>query len=184
MSGGLQRVSVAEVLEEAQKVRPSEIVLGSNGEQSVISWEGTPVSTLWLTGYVDRLIAAGLVRPADSTAGLAGEALALVEHGNDERLHAWHRALGGLPKELLEAARVHFEKNGLPAEWRRGHLKPSDVSRWVRARAVRHVPAHLACPAHPGQREATCSECGRKRRESISPERIREIRATLGGMTR
>lgn len=166
MSGDLQRVGdVVSDLDLARKSAPSEISLREDGTPAVIQWEGTPVSRLWLTGYVDRLIAARLVEPyAGLGRDLSAADRAMLERDNTERLGAWHRALGGLPQELLEQARLHFERHGLPAEWRRGYLKPSDVSRWVRSRARRRIPDGDECSSHPGEWADSCRPCAEERR--------------------
>lgn len=179
---GVQRLSDAlTALEDAKRDGPAEVAVTPDGRAGVIQWQGTPVSELWVTGYVDRLIAARLVEPAAGLGrDLTEQERALMRRAADERLAAWHRALAGLPQEGLEAARIHFERHGLPAEWRRGYLKPSDVSAWVRARAVRRIPAGQECEVHEGQWAHSCRACGEERRAARSRlpegfmERLRE----------
>ena len=84
------------------------------------------------------------------------------------------RALAGLPLEGLEAARVHFERHGIP-DGRWGYLRPSDVSQWVRARARRRIPGGQECPEHPDQWGHSCQPCKDARRASVTPDLIRTI---------
>lgn len=165
MSGEVQRVGdLAGVLESARQVAPSEVAVAEDGTTAVIQWQGTPVSPMWITGYVDRLIAAGLVKPYGGlSGGITPEDAHLAQKDNDDRLAAWHRIVGGLPQELLEGARVHFERHGLP-DRRYGYLTPTDVSRWVRARAKRRIPAGQECETHPDEWADTCRPCAEDRR--------------------
>lgn len=182
MSGDVQRVGdLAGVLERARQEAPSEVAIADDGTTAVIQWQGTPVTPLWVTGYVDRLIAAGLVKPYSGLGrDLSPADLRLAQKDNDQRLEAWHRIIGGLPQELLEAARVRFERDGLPEGRKFGYLQPTDVSRWVRARAKRRIPAGNECETHPDEWADSCRPCAedrKRRRASLPPgfmDRIRE----------
>lgn len=168
MSGAVERVTagaLAESLAVARQEAPSEVALTGDGEQAVIQWQGTPVSPQWLTGYLDRLIGAGLVKPIDFVdPSLPERERALVAKDNDERLRAWHLTLGGLPQELLEAARTHFMRHGLPDGAMGYYLRPVDVSKWVRARAKRRIPSGDECETHPDEWADTCHACTDERR--------------------
>ena len=161
---------------------PSETTIAADGTTAIIQWQGTPVTSEWLTQYVHALIAARLVEPWQLGGDQAQTAQARA--ANRDRLTAWHRALAGLPREGLEAARLHFEKHGVPADSRgskRWFLRPSDVSEWVRARARRRIPADKACEKHPDQWAHACDPCsyaGPIPREQALAH-IARIRATL-----
>lgn len=169
MSGDVQRVSMGGLraeLEAARQHAPSEVAIAEDGTQSVISWQGTPVTKLWVSGYVDRLIAAGLVKPYGGLGRDLGEAeRVLIQKDNDDRLAAWHKALGGLPQEILEAFKFKYERHGRP-DGKSYFLQPYEVSRWVRARAVRRIPEGQECEAHEGQWAHSCRECAEDRRRS------------------
>ncbi|PMC76390.1 hypothetical protein [Brachybacterium sp. UMB0905] len=161
---------------------PTELVTAADGTTGVIQWEGTAVDGQWLTNYVNQLIAARLVEPWQLGGDKAQTAHARA--ANRDRLTSWHRALAGLPQEGLDAARQHFEKHGVPADSRgsrRWHLRPSDVSDWVRARARRLIPAEKACEAHPSEWRHSCTQCDYA--GPVDPDRARsyiaQIRATL-----
>lgn len=134
---------------------PTELVTAADGTTGIIQWEGTAVDGQWLTNYVNALITARLVEPWQPGGTQAQTAQARA--ANRDRLTSWHRALAGLPQEGLEAARQHFEKHGPPST--RWHLRPADVSDWVRARARRLIPAEKACEAHPEEWKHSCTQC-------------------------
>lgn len=165
----LQRIGdIATNLDIARREAPSEVAVAADGTTGIIQWQGTPVARQWLTAWVHKLMAAKLAEPyAD---GSEPEARAT----NAARLDAWHRALAGLPMEGLEAARVHFERHGIP-DGRWGYLRPADVSQWVRARARRRIPDGQECPEHPDQRGHSCQPCKDARRASVTPDLIRTI---------
>lgn len=154
---------------------PTELVTAADGSRAAIQWQGTPVTGEWLTQYVNVLIAARLVEPwqLGGTTAQTDQARA----ANRDRLAQWHHALGGLPREGLDAAREHFLKHGL--DDRRWHLRPTDISRWVRARAARKIPVGKECGSHPDQWAHDCRKCSTPlpREEALS--RIAQIRATL-----
>lgn len=167
-------------LATARQVAPSEVAVAPDGTQAVIQWQGTPTSAQWLTAYVHKLMAAKLADPyEDAPSGNTPEAGA-ARAANAAKLDAWHRALSGLPMEGIEAARVHFERNGVP-EGRWGYLRPYEVSRWVRARAQRRIPEGRACEAHPGEWAHDCGVCRTAGR--VPPEKARgyiaQMRAEL-----
>lgn len=156
---------------------PTELVTAADGSTGIIQWEGTAVDGQWLTGYVNQLISARLVEPWQ----MGGDKIqtAQARAVNRDRLTSWHRALAGLPQEGLEAARQHFEKHGPPST--RWHLRPADVSDWVRARARRLIPAEKACETHPDEWRHSCTQC--EYAGPVHPDRARsyiaQIRATL-----
>ena len=165
----IQRIGdIATTLATARTTAPSEVAVAPDGTTGIIQWQGTPTTQKWLTVWVHKLMAAKLAEPyAD---GSEPEARAT----NAARLDAWHRALAGLPMEGLEAARVHFERHGIP-DGRWGYLRPSDVSQWVRARARRRIPDGQECPEHPDQWGHSCQPCKDARRASVTPDLIRTI---------
>lgn len=154
---------------------PTEIVTAPDGTRAAIQWQGTPVTGEWLTQYVNTLIAARLVEPwqLGSTAEVREQARA----ANRDRLAQWHKALAGLPREGLEAAREHFLKHGL--DDRRWHLRPTDISRWVRARAARRIPVGKECGTHPDQWAHDCRKCSTPLPPEEARQRIAAIRAEL-----
>lgn len=166
-------------LAAARTEAPSEVVVAPDGSQSVIQWQGTPVTAQWLTGWVHKLMAAKLAEPyADIPAGDSADAQQ-ARATNAARLEAWHRALTGLPQEGLEAARVHFERHGLPQGAIGYYLRPIDVSRWVRARAARRIPVGRECGQHPDQWAHDCRKCSTPLPPDEARERIAQIRAQL-----
>ncbi|QCR53220.1 hypothetical protein C1N80_06245 [Brachybacterium sp. SGAir0954] len=154
---------------------PTETVRAADGTRGVIKWQGTPVTSEWLTQYVNALIAARLVEPwqLGGTTTQTEQARA----ANRDRLTQWHHALAGLPKEGLDAARDHFLKHGL--DDKRWHLRPTDVSRWVRARAARRIPTGRECPRHPDQWQHDCRKCSTPLPPAEAKQRIAQIRAEL-----
>lgn len=156
---------------------PTELVTAADGTTGIIQWEGTAVDGQWLTNYVNALITARLVEPWQPGGTQAQTAQARA--ANRDRLTSWHRALAGLPQEGLEAARQHFEKHGPPST--RWHLRPADVSDWVRARARRLIPTEKACEAHPAEWKHSCTQC--KYEGPVPQERalgyLAQIRAEL-----
>ena len=154
---------------------PTEVVTAPDGSRAAIQWQGTPVTSEWLTNYVHALIAARLVEPWQLGGNEAQAEQARA--ANRDRLAQWHQALGGLPREGLEAAREHFLKHGL--EDRRWYLRPTDVSRWVRARAARRIPVGRECEKHPDQWAHDCRKCSTPLPPAEAKARIAEIRRTL-----
>lgn len=150
----------------------TEVVTDATGHRGVIQWQGTPVTSEWVTAYVESLILARLVEPWQSRTGTP-EQQAKVRAANRDRLGLWHTALAGLPMEGLEAAREHFIRNGPHTD--RWFLRPSDVSQWVRARARRRIPDGQECPEHPDQWGHSCQPCKDARRASVTPDLIRTI---------
>ncbi|WP_347042055.1 hypothetical protein [Brachybacterium nesterenkovii] len=190
MTGAVERVTAGALeqsLAAARAEAPSEVALTEDGTPAVIQWQGTPVSPEWLTGYLDRLIGAGLVKPIDFVdPSLPERERLLVAKDNDERVRAWHLTLGGLPRELLEAARTHFMRHGLPDGAIGYYLRPVDVSKWVRARAKRRIPAGQECETHPDEWADTCHACTeeRRRRRASLPEGFMErLRAEITQQT-
>lgn len=163
----------------ARQEAPSEVAVAPDGTQAVIQWQGTPASQEWLSGWVARLQAAKLIEPSAEVPKGDTKDAQVVRAANVARLEAWHRALGGLPREGLEAARVHFERYGLPEKVLGYYLRPIDVSRWVRARAARRIPLGRECGKHSDQWAHDCRKCS----TPLSPEeargRIAAIRAEL-----
>lgn len=154
---------------------PTEIVTAPDGSRTAIQWQGTAVEGEWLTKYVNALITARLVEPWQ----LGGNDVqtAAARAANRDRLASWHSALAGLPREGLEAAREHFEKHGPPST--RWHLRPADVSGWIRARARRRIPAGRECEEHPDQWAHDCRKCSTPLSPDEAKARIAQIRATL-----
>lgn len=143
----------------ARQAAPSEVAVAPDGTQTVIQWQGTPVTPTWLTAWVHKLMAAKLAEPyADAPAGSTQDAQQ-IRATNAARLDAWHRALSGLPCEGLEAARAHYERYGIPQGHIGYYLRPNDVSRWVRTRARRLIPAEKACEKHPDEWKHSCTQC-------------------------
>lgn len=167
-------------LATARTVAPSEVAVQPDGTQAVIQWQGTPTTAQWLTAYVHKLMAAKLAEPYGGVPEDGSRAAAEARATNASKLDAWHRALSGLPLEGLEAARVHFERNGVP-EGRWGYLRPYEVSKWVRARAQRRIPEGKACESHPGEWAHDCGVC--RTAGAVPPDRARsyiaQIRANL-----
>lgn len=167
-------------LATARTVAPSEVAVQPDGTQAVIQWQGTPTTAQWLTAYVHKLMAAKLAEPYGDVPEDGSRAAAEARATNASKLDAWHRALSGLPLEGLEAARVHFERNGVP-EGRWGYLRPYEVSKWVRARAQRRIPEGKACESHPGEWAHDCGVC--RTAGAVPPDRARsyiaQIRANL-----
>lgn len=169
----LQRIGdIASDLEAARAAAPSEVAVAPDGSAGIIQWEGTPVTRQWLTSWVHKLMAAKLAEPYTDASAPESRAT------NAARLDAWHRALAGLPMEGLEAARVHFERHGVP-DGRWGYLRPADVSKWVRARARRRIPAEKACEAHPDEWAHACTLCDYEGPSERAGEWLAQIRAEL-----
>lgn len=167
-------------LATARQEAPSEVAVRANGKQDVIQWQGTPTTPQWLTAYVHKLMAAKLAEPYTDAPQDSTQAAQEARATNAARLDAWHRALAGLPLEGLEAARVHFERNGIP-EGRWGYLRPYEISKWVRARAQRRIPEGKACETHPSEWAHDCGVCctaGAVPRETALSY-IAQIRQTL-----
>lgn len=154
---------------------PTETTITADGTTAVIQWQGTPVTGEWITNYVHALIAARLVEPWQLGGDQAQTEQARA--ANRDRLAQWHKALAGLPREGLDAARDHFLKHGL--EDRRWYLRPTDVSRWVRARAARRIPVGRECGKHPDQWAHDCRKCSTPLPPEEARARIAQIRATL-----
>lgn len=167
-------------LATARAVAPSEVAVQPDGSQAVIQWQGTPVTAEWLTKWVNKMIAAKLAEPYADVPTDGSRAAQEARATNAAKLDAWHRALSGLPLEGLEAARVHFERNGVP-EGRWGYLRPYEVSKWVRARAQRRIPEGKACESHPNEWAHDCGVC--RTAGAVPPEKARayiaQIRETL-----
>lgn len=156
---------------------PTELVTAADGTAGIIQWEGTAVDGQWLTNYVNALIAARLVEQWQL--GGSDARTEVARAANRDRLTSWHRALAGLPQEGLDAARQHFEKHGPPST--RWHLRPADVSEWVRARARRLIPHEKACEAHTDEWRHSCTQCGYggPLPPAEAKSRIAQIRAEL-----
>lgn len=154
---------------------PTEIITAPDGTRTAIQWQGTPVTGEWLTQYVNMLIAARLVEQwqLGGTQAQTEQARA----ANRDRLTQWHKALAGLPREGLDAAREHFLKHGLSDK--RWHLRPTDISRWVRARAARRIPVGRECGTHPDQWAHDCRKCSTPLPPDEQRARIAQIRAEL-----
>lgn len=167
-------------LTTARATAPSEVAVRPDGTQHVIQWDGTPVTPQWLTAWVHKLMAAKLAEPYGDVPDGDTQAAREARATNAAKLDAWHRALAGLPMEGLEAARVHFERHGVP-DGRWGYLRPYEVSKWVRARARRRIPDGKACEQHPAEWAHDCGACHTA--GAVPPEKARsyiaQIRATL-----
>ena len=163
----------------ARTEAPSEVAVRADGTQAVIQWQGTPVTSEWLTGWVHKLMAAKLAEPYGDVPPGDTPTAQQVRATNAARLDAWHRALSGLPREGLEAARAHFERYGLPERAVGYYLRPNDVSRWVRARAARRIPVGRECGKHPDQWGHDCRKCSIPLAPEEAKARIAEIRRTL-----
>ena len=167
---------IADKLATARTTAPSEVAVSPDGRQDVIQWQGTPTTAQWLTAYVHKLMAAKLAEPYDDAPTGETPAAAAARTANAAKLDAWHRALSGLPLEGLEAARVHFERNGVP-EGRWGYLRPYEVSKWVRARAQRRIPEGKACESHPNEWAHDCGVC--RTAGAVPPEKARSYIAQI-----
>lgn len=171
---------IAAELASARTEAPSEVAVRADGKQDIIQWQGTPTTSEWLTKYVHKLMAAKLAEPYADAPNDGSQAAQEARATNAARLDAWHRALAGLPLEGLEAARVHFERNGVP-DGRWGTLRPSEISKWVRTRATRRIPEGKECESHPREWAHDCTVC---RTEGAVPtekalDYIAQIRADL-----
>lgn len=171
---------IATELATARQAAPSEVAVRADGRQDVIQWQGTPTTSEWLTKYVHKLMAAKLADPYVDVPAGDTQASREARAANASRLDAWHRALAGLPLEGLEAARAHFERNGVP-DGRWGTLRPSEISKWVRTRATRRIPEGKECESHPREWAHDCTVC---RTEGAVPtaralDYIAKIRADL-----
>lgn len=175
----IQRASdIVTELAAARTESPSEVAVAPDGTQSVIQWRGTPTTSQWLTAWVHKLMAAKLAEPYDDGPPGDTQAAREVRATNAARLDAWHRVLAGLPREGLEAARAHFERNGFK-DGRWGYLKPWEVSQWVRARVARKIPIGKECGTHPDQWAHDCRKCSTPLGPDEARQRIAAIRAEL-----